>query len=80
LKPGVLSLPPLNAEIAQLVERDLAKVEVASSNLVFRSTKSLVFSDRAFFILFAQPGLKNKISHPWMRVAHIDRSVGDLLN
>ncbi len=80
MKPGVLSLPPLNAEIAQLVERDLAKVEVASSNLVFRSNKSLVFSDRAFFILFAQPGLKNNISHPWMRVAYIDRSVGDLLN
>ena len=28
-----------NAEIAQLVERDLAKVEVAGSNPVFRSTK-----------------------------------------
>ena len=27
----------VNAEVAQLVERNLAKVEVASSNLVFRS-------------------------------------------
>ena len=27
-----------NAEVAQLVERNLAKVEVASSNLVFRSS------------------------------------------
>ncbi|MDF3079333.1 MAG: hypothetical protein K0S09_3222 [Sphingobacteriaceae bacterium] len=26
-----------NAKVAQLVERNLAKVEVASSNLVFRS-------------------------------------------
>ena len=29
-----------NAEIAQLVEHDLAKVGVASSSLVFRSKKS----------------------------------------
>ena len=29
-----------NAKIAQLVERDLAKVEVAGSNPVFRSQKS----------------------------------------
>ena len=28
-----------NAKVAQLVERDLAKVEVAGSNPVFRSTK-----------------------------------------
>ena len=27
-----------NAEVAQLVERNLAKVEVAGSNLVFRSS------------------------------------------
>ena len=27
----------INAEVAQLVERNLAKVEVASSSLVFRS-------------------------------------------
>ena len=32
-----LLLHPQNAKVAQLVERDLAKVEVASSNLVFRS-------------------------------------------
>ena len=29
-----------NAEVAQLVERNLAKVEVAGSSLVFRSTKN----------------------------------------
>lgn len=29
---------PVNAEIAQLVEHNLAKVRVASSSLVFRST------------------------------------------
>ena len=28
-----------NADVAQLVERNLAKVEVASSNLVVRSSK-----------------------------------------
>ena len=32
------SFTNLNAKIAQLVERDLAKVEVAGSNPVFRST------------------------------------------
>ena len=37
-----LSLHPLkqNAEIAQLVEHNLAKVRVASSSLVFRSLSS----------------------------------------
>ena len=29
-----------NAKVAQLVERDLAKVEVAGSNPVFRSTRN----------------------------------------
>ena len=34
------------AEVAQLVERNLAKVEVAGSNLVFRSIKnSRIFRD-----------------------------------
>ena len=33
----VLKSPPLKAGIAQLVERNLAKVEVASSSLVSRS-------------------------------------------
>ena len=40
--PGVLkrqSAKHLDAEIAQLVEHDLAKVGVASSSLVFRSKK-----------------------------------------
>jgi hypothetical protein len=32
-----LFLHPQNAKVAQLVERDLAKVEVAGSNPVFRS-------------------------------------------
>ncbi len=36
---GIRTMPDLirNASIAQLVERDLAKVEVTSSNLVTRS-------------------------------------------
>jgi hypothetical protein len=38
------------ARVAQLVERDLAKVEVASSNLVSRSkTKNAVFGQRFLF-------------------------------
>jgi hypothetical protein len=36
------------AKVAQLVERNLAKVEVASSNLVFRSRKSLAARDFTF--------------------------------
>lgn len=38
----------VNAKVAQLVERDLAKVEVAGSNPVFRSEKST--GDGAFFL------------------------------
>lgn len=38
----ILTFAILNhAKVAQLVERDLAKVEVAGSNPVFRSTVSL---------------------------------------
>ena len=39
------------ADVAHLVERHLAKVEVASSSLVIRSIKDTVF-DRVFFIFF----------------------------
>ena len=37
-----------NAELAHLVERHLAKVEVASSSLVFRSTRKAPLSSGAF--------------------------------
>ena len=37
---NILKNPKESAEIAQLVEHNLAKVGVASSSLVFRSTKS----------------------------------------
>ena|GEM_PF-6968735 len=37
-----------NAKVAQLVEHDLAKVGVASSNLVFRSIPSLLRRDLNF--------------------------------
>ena len=40
LKKVVLLHRETKAEIAQLVEHDLAKVGVASSSLVFRSTRS----------------------------------------
>ena len=35
---NLLTFAPVNAEIAQLVEHNLAKVRVASSSLVFRSS------------------------------------------
>ena len=38
-----------NAEVAQLVERNLAKVEVAGSSLVFRSKKKKPDTVRFFF-------------------------------
>ena len=41
------------AEIAQLVEHNLAKVGVASSSLVFRSTKIQIYLD--FFVLWSLP-------------------------
>ena len=43
-----------NAEIAQLVEHNLAKVGVASSSLVFRSTHSDNRMIIAFFVRFAE--------------------------
>ena len=39
-----------NAEIAQLVEHNLAKVRVASSSLVFRSTRTSVICSSPFFL------------------------------
>ena len=42
------SAPNTNAKIAQLVERNLAKVEVAGSSPVFRSKKK--FSGTSFFL------------------------------
>ena len=48
LKKVVLLHRNSQAEIAQLVEHDLAKVGVASSSLVFRSTRSRVKS--GFFV------------------------------
>ena len=39
-----------NAEIAQLVERNLAKVKVAGPSPVFRSNKKADFSKVCFFL------------------------------
>ena len=47
-----------NAEIAQLVEHNLAKVRVASSSLVFRSELKRVFRVKpgySFFVYFSLP-------------------------
>lgn len=50
-----------NAKVAQLVERDLAKVEVAGSNPVFRSTNSAP-TPRGFFVSsgITAPGWRNR--------------------
>ncbi len=56
-------LPPISqAEVAQLVEHNLAKVGVASSSLVFRSTKkrrkfcvSFFYHFSSLFIAFHRP-------------------------
>ena len=49
-----------NAEIAQLVEHNLAKVGVASSSLVFRSKQEGQCRDTlAFFIPCRESGIKN---------------------
>ena len=48
------------AEIAQLVEHNLAKVRVASSSLVFRSKQEGQCRDTlAFFIPCRESGIKN---------------------
>ncbi len=44
--------PQSQAKVAQLVERNLAKVEVASSNLVFRSNRNPSRHFRKGFLLF----------------------------
>ncbi len=45
-------IPLRKKRVAQLVERNLAKVEVASSNLVFRSKINLVVISPLMTILF----------------------------
>ena len=52
-KKNCVSLPSHSAEVAQLVERNLAKVEVASSNLVFRSDPGVASIGIIFFKAFA---------------------------
>jgi hypothetical protein len=49
------------AEVAQLVERNLAKVEVAGSSLVFRSRNSIGGLPMEFFIfgMMVLPGWRN---------------------
>ena len=60
-----------NAEIAQLVEHNLAKVGVASSSLVFRSTHSDNRMIIAFFVRFAEI-FRDYIDNP----DHLQKSVG----
>ena len=47
---------PVNAEIAQLVEHNLAKVRVASSSLVFRSQEKATQVVFSFFYAFFLAG------------------------
>ena len=51
-----------NAEIAQLVEHDLAKVGVASSSLVFRSTR--MTRKVILFFVAARAGRRGRVSVP----------------
>ena len=56
-----------NAEIAQLVEHNLAKVRVASSSLVFRSELKRVFRVKpgySFFCLFFFASNQHVLSLP----------------
>ena len=46
-------IPFAVADVAHLVERHLAKVEVASSSLVIRSRKNLVLMNEVFSVIFA---------------------------
>ena len=46
------TLTPILADVAQLVERNLAKVEVAGSNLVIRSKRKLKTQVFGFLFLF----------------------------
>ena len=51
------------ADVAHLVERHLAKVEVASSSLVIRSKKSLCRKTKAFYFVPTPTEYKT----PWQR-------------
>ena len=57
---------PADADVAQLVERNLAKVEVAGSNLVIRSnvTKPLLFGGAAFVIYHPMRAVITRRSSP----------------
>jgi hypothetical protein len=66
-------MPPLDAGIAQLVERNLAKVEVASSNLVSRSKHEKRAPTGALFGCHVQAKRLGLIPRPT-----IDRSIGGL--
>ena len=64
MKPVSIPEPPQRfrwyAEIAQLVEHDLAKVGVASSSLVFRSRKRLQRNLEPFFVCLFSPNPRRK--------------------
>ena len=53
-----------NAEIAQLVEHNLAKVGVASSSLVFRSKKSKSAAMLTYFLKISPDGVPLYVSRP----------------
>ena len=50
VKKHIIFAALYNAKVAQLVERQPSKLNVASSNLVFRS-KSLIRNNKAFLML-----------------------------
>ena len=53
-----------NAEIAQLVEHNLAKVGVASSSLVFRSKKKKSAAMLTYFLKISPDGVPLYVSRP----------------
>ena len=62
--PHLHTLTPILADVAQLVERNLAKVEVAGSNLVIRSKRKLktwVFGFLFLFCIFRNESTKNYV-------------------
>jgi hypothetical protein len=71
LSKGSMAEQPADADVAQLVERNLAKVEVAGSNLVIRSKKGHFSSEEWPFVILAPsddlglrqtPGSPGKVS------------------
>ena len=67
-----------SADLAHLVERHLAKVEVAGSSPVIRSSKTLLKKGVFFYFLIRNLG-SNGFEFPSSRIVVARRSTGSLL-